>query len=299
MTRSARRSRRVPDATRSCLRPRLAPRRGQGRRPPPRGDALPRARRRRRGDGRTLAAARGRAAARMRPPSCRPGGARVLDDEPDRASTSTRSRRRRGGPSRSRRVPDVVTRTLPDRPRGAARAERRRGRHVELDPALAERGVILCSLEEAFREHRELVERWYSKRLTIDRHKLEAANAAFWTAAPSCTCPRGVSSRSRLRSSTRSTAPGVAQYARTLVDGRAAASSAARVRPRRGLRGRGAARGRVRAVPGGRRALPPGAAQDWGPARCLDVSTRFVGVGRDAYCHWLPALLGGTSCAST
>ncbi len=25
----------------------------------------------------------------------------------------------------------------------------------------------------------------------------------------------------------------------------------------------------------------------------FDVSTRFVGVGRDAYCHWLPALLGG------
>ena len=24
-----------------------------------------------------------------------------------------------------------------------------------------------------------------------------------------------------------------------------------------------------------------------------DVSTRFVRVGRDAYCHWLPALLGG------
>ena len=25
----------------------------------------------------------------------------------------------------------------------------------------------------------------------------------------------------------------------------------------------------------------------------FDASTRFVGVGRDAYCHWLPALLGG------
>jgi Fe-S cluster assembly scaffold protein SufB len=25
----------------------------------------------------------------------------------------------------------------------------------------------------------------------------------------------------------------------------------------------------------------------------FDVSTRFVGIGRDAYCHWLPALLGG------
>jgi Fe-S cluster assembly protein SufD len=33
--------------------------------------------------------------------------------------------------------------------------------------------------------------------------------------------------------------------------------------------------------------------QDWGSGEVFDVSTRFVGVGRDAYCHWLPALLGG------
>jgi Fe-S cluster assembly protein SufD len=40
--------------------------------------------------------------------------------------------------------------------------------------------------------------------------------------------------------------------------------------------------------------------QDWSPTdsnparpEVYDVSTRFVGVGRDAYCHWLPALLGG------
>jgi Fe-S cluster assembly protein SufD len=33
--------------------------------------------------------------------------------------------------------------------------------------------------------------------------------------------------------------------------------------------------------------------QDWGSGHVFDVSTRFVQVGRDAYCHWLPALLGG------
>jgi len=33
--------------------------------------------------------------------------------------------------------------------------------------------------------------------------------------------------------------------------------------------------------------------QDWSHGEVFDVSTRFVGVGRDAYCHWLPALLGG------
>jgi len=33
--------------------------------------------------------------------------------------------------------------------------------------------------------------------------------------------------------------------------------------------------------------------QDWGEGEVFDLSTRFVGVGRDAYCHWLPSLLGG------
>ncbi len=51
-------------------------------------------------------------------------------------------------------VPDVVTRTLPDRAR-AGRIVQSAGSvvHVELAPELAERGVILCSLEDAFREH--------------------------------------------------------------------------------------------------------------------------------------------------
>jgi len=33
--------------------------------------------------------------------------------------------------------------------------------------------------------------------------------------------------------------------------------------------------------------------QDWGSGDVHDSTTRFVGVERDAYCHWLPALLGG------
>ena len=70
-------------------------------------------------------------------------------------------------------VPEVVTRTIPDRPR-AGRIVQSAGSvvQVELDPALAEKGVILCSLEQAFAEHSGLVSAWYSKRLLIDRHKL-------------------------------------------------------------------------------------------------------------------------------
>lgn len=192
-------------------------------------------------------------------------------------------------------VPDVVTRTLPDRAR-AGRIVQSAGTvvHVELDAALAERGVILCSLEDAFREHEELVREHYSRRLTIDRHKLEAANAAFWTGGAFLYVPPDVVVEDPFEIVYAIDRPGVAQYGRTLVvgdrtsefrvheydlaedfTGQALHAGAFELYLRDGARARLAQ------------------FQDWGSGEVYDVSTRFVGVGRDAYCHWLPALLGG------
>jgi Fe-S cluster assembly scaffold protein SufB len=192
-------------------------------------------------------------------------------------------------------VPDVVSRTLPDRPR-AGRIVQSAGAvvHVELDPALQEKGVILCSLEDAFRDHAELVAPWYSKRLVIDRHKLEAANAAFWSGGAFLYVPPGLVVEDPFEIVYAIERPGVAQYGRTLVlgaptsdfrvheydlaedfDGQALHAGAFELYLQDG------ARCRLAQV------------QDWGSGEVFDVSTRFVGVGRDAYCHWLPALLGG------
>jgi Fe-S cluster assembly scaffold protein SufB len=192
-------------------------------------------------------------------------------------------------------VPDVVTRTLPDRAR-AGRIVQSAGTvvHVELDAALAERGVILCSLEDAFRDHAELVTPWYSKRLTIDRTKLEAANAAFWSGGVFLHVPQGVVVEQPFELVYAIDSPGVAQYGRTLVlggpnsefrvheydlaedfEGQALHAGAFELYLQDG------ARCRVAQV------------QDWGSGEVYDVSTRLVNVGRDAYCHWLPALLGG------
>jgi len=192
-------------------------------------------------------------------------------------------------------VPDVVTRTLADRPR-AGRIVQSAGAvvHVELDPALAERGVILCSLEDAFRDHGELVGEWYSKRLTIDRHKLEAANAAFWSGGAFLHVPAGLVVEEPFEIVYAIDAPGVAQYGRTLVVG--APSSDFRVHEydlAEDFEGQALHAGAFEMY------LQDGARcrlaqfQDWGEGEVFDVSTRFVGVGRDAYCHWLPALLGG------
>jgi Fe-S cluster assembly scaffold protein SufB len=200
-----------------------------------------------------------------------------------------------GEPAAASSMPDVVTRTLPDRPR-AGRIVQSAGAvvHVELDPALAARGVILCSLEEAFLRHPELVAPWYSKRLSIDANKLEAANAAFWTGGAFLHVPQGVVVEEPFEIVYAIEEPGVAQYGRTLVlggpmsdfrvheydlaedfDGQALHAGAFELYLQDGARCRLAQ------------------LQDWGAGEVYDVSTRFVGVGRDAYCHWLPALLGG------
>jgi Fe-S cluster assembly protein SufD len=198
-------------------------------------------------------------------------------------------------PGESGTIPEVVTRTLPDRPH-AGRIVQSAGTvvSVELDPALSARGVILCSLEDAFREHPELVGPWYSKRLTLDRHKLEAANAALWTGGAFLYVPPGVVVEEPFEIVYSIDRPGVAQYGRTLVlgdersefrvheydladdfQGQALHAGAFELYLRDGARCRLAQ------------------LQDWGAGEVFDVSTRFVGVGRDAHCHWLPALLGG------
>jgi Fe-S cluster assembly scaffold protein SufB len=192
-------------------------------------------------------------------------------------------------------VPDVVARTLPDRPR-AGRIVQSAGSvvHVDLDPALAERGVILCSLEQAFQDHRELAEHWYSKRLTIDRNKLEAANAAFWTGGAFLHVPEGVVVEDPFEIVYAIDGPGVAQYARTLVVG--GESSEFKLHEydlAEDFSGQALHAGAFELYlqDGARCRLAQ--VQDWGTGEVYDASTRFVGVGRDAYCHWLPALLGG------
>jgi Fe-S cluster assembly scaffold protein SufB len=192
-------------------------------------------------------------------------------------------------------VPEIVARTLLDRPR-AGRLVQNGGDVVELElnPALAGRGVILCSLQDAFRDHGELVSEWYSKRLTIDRNKLEAANAAFWRGGAFLYVPEGVTIEDPFEVVYAIERAGVAQYGRTLVVG--APGSDFKVHEydlAEDFEGQALHAGAFECY------LQDGArcrvaqVQDWGSGEVFDCSTRTVEVGRDAYCHWLPALLGG------
>ncbi len=166
--------------------------------------------------------------------------------------------------------------------------------HVQLNGELAQRGVILCSLEEAAQNHPQLFERYYLRRLQIDRHKIEAASAAFWSGGAFLYVPPGLELDDPFQIVYEISRGGTAQYAHTLaiVD----RGSSIRLREY-GLAGdtegdtlhagafelylEDAARCRLAQV------------TDWGGGRVHDVSTSVVEVARDAYCHWLPALLGG------
>ena len=167
--------------------------------------------------------------------------------------------------------------------------------HVELDPELAARGVILCSLEAAASEHRELFERYYLRRLLLDRHKLEAASAAFWSGGAFLYVPPGLQIAEPFQIVYEISAGGSAQYAHTLAIGDRGCDLR--------LREYDLASGEIigDALHAGQFELylEDGArcrlAQltDWGEGAVSDASTAVVEVGRDAYCHWLPALLGG------
>ncbi len=192
-------------------------------------------------------------------------------------------------------LPEVVRDTLPERAR-AGRIVQLDGTvvHVELDPELAARGVVLCSLEDAARDHEELFTQWYSKRLTYDRHKLEAANAALWTGGAFLHVPAGLAVEEPFEIVYAIDGPGVAQYGRTLIVGERASDF--RVHEydlAGGFEGQALHAGAFEMYleDGARCRLAQ--VQDWGSGEVFDASTRFVGVGRDGHCHWLPALLGG------
>src|SRR3954453_1408690 len=164
--------------------------------------------------------------------------------------------------------------------------------HAELDPELAERGVILSPPGRA---PAELVERYFMARLTLARDKLEAAATAFWSGGAFLYVPRGVVVEKPFDVVYAIDEAGTAQYAHTLAIGDE--QSDFRVRQFKlapDLDGPALHAGQTELYleAGARARFAP--VQDWGGGQVVDVSTQVVQVGRDAYVHWLPSYLGGS-----
>ncbi len=195
-------------------------------------------------------------------------------------------------PKTATEVPAFVTETLGDGP--AAGTIVQSGASVvsiELDPALAEQGVVLCALEDA---PADLLRKHLMRRLTLDRDKVEASAAAHWAGGAFLHVPRNVRVEHPFQIVYAIAEPGTVQYAHTLVVGDEGSDFRLRHYELGGdFEGQALHAGHFELYldAGARARLAQ--LQDWGPADVYDVSTHFVGVGRDAYCHWLPCHLGG------
>jgi Fe-S cluster assembly protein SufD len=166
--------------------------------------------------------------------------------------------------------------------------------HAQLDPELASAGVILCSLEDAARDHGELFARYFMRRLLLDRDKLEAAAAAFWTGGAFLYVPPGLVVEHPFQIVYEIAEAGTAQYAHTLAIGDRSSDFRLReydIAP--DFTGPALHAGAFELYLEDNARCRLGHLTDWGSGDVCDVSTAVVEVGRDAYCHWLPALLGG------
>jgi Fe-S cluster assembly protein SufD len=194
-------------------------------------------------------------------------------------------------------IPPVVAEALGDEPLAGLLVQRDATVvHVWLDPDLAGRGVVLCSLEEAVRDHPELVREHFMRRLTHDRHKLEAAAAAFWTGGAFLHVPAGVVVERPFQVAYAIDEAGTAQYAHTLVVAGDNADFLLREYDLAGdFEGPALHAGAFEAYLGAGARCRLAHFQDWGGAgqQVHDVSTHFVRVGRDGHCTWIPIHLGG------
>lgn len=90
--------------------------------------------------------------------------------------------------------------------------------HVELDPELAAKGVILCDLGTAAREHEEIVERHLATdALPAERGKFMALSAALWTGGTFLYVPAGVHVDLPVRVTRWISGAGTAVLPRTLI----------------------------------------------------------------------------------
>ena len=166
--------------------------------------------------------------------------------------------------------------------------------HSQLDPALAEQGVIVSSLERAAEEHPELVREWYMRRLSHEEGKFPAASAAFWTGGAFVHVPKDVRIEQPIQIVYLIDEPGTAQYAHTLaIVGEHAECQIREYCLGTPIDGQALHAGgfELYARPGSKVKLAH--FQDWGPGEVYDISTKRVEIARDAHVSWIPIHLGG------
>jgi Fe-S cluster assembly protein SufD len=166
--------------------------------------------------------------------------------------------------------------------------------YSELSPEAMEKGVVLTSLERAFEEHGDIVERWYMRRISLQDGKFAAASAAFWTGGAFLHVPAETRLERPIQVVYLIDEPGTAQYAHTLgVVGEFAECAIREYCLAPDFDGQALHAGAFELYcrPGSQVKLAH--LQDWGAGEVYDISTKRVEVARDAHCSWVPIHLGG------
>ena len=88
---------------------------------------------------------------------------------------------------------------------------------VELGDALKARGVILCDLRTAAREHQDLLRRYLSDAVKATEWKFTALNAALWSGGCFLYVPKGVEIDLPVQLSTIAAADGTAAFPHTVI----------------------------------------------------------------------------------
>jgi len=166
--------------------------------------------------------------------------------------------------------------------------------YSDLDPALAEQGVIVCPLEQAVEEHPELVRQWYMRRLSHQEGKFAAASAAFWSGGVFVHVPSNVKVDRPIQSVYLIDEPGTAQYAHTLaVVGEHAECSIREYCLGANIDGQALHAGGFELYAQAGANVRLAHFHDWGTGDIYDISTKRVEIARDAHVDWVPIHLGG------
>src|SRR5204863_947864 len=156
---------------------------------------------------------------------------------------------------------------------------------TDVDPSLADEGVILTSLERAAEEHPELVEQWYMKRLSHEEGKFPAASAAFWTGGAFIHVPKNLKIENPIQVVYVIDEPGTAQYAHTLgVVGEFGEPYLREYCLAPDFEGQALHAGGFELYCQTGSQVKLAHFQDWGSGEVDDISTKRVEIQRDAQC---------------
>jgi Fe-S cluster assembly protein SufD len=155
-------------------------------------------------------------------------------------------------------------------------------------------GVIASTLEDAFVNHTELVEKYYGTKVGADDGKFAAGNTALWTGGAFFYVPPKAQVTKPFQVINVIDEAGTVQYGRLLAVVDTSGNAAIReyyLAPDFEGQALHAGVSEVFVQDNGWAKIK--SFQDWGGGEVFDISTRRVNIARDAHARWFPIHLGG------